>query len=159
MHNKRGLPLTIAALAVMVCVMSFVLAGCGDEKQDMEDGYYTAVQKVPEHGWTEYVTINVKNDRILTVEFQATNESGFVKSWDLDYMRIMKVSNGTYPNEYVRILSQEFLEAQNPNIDGVTGATTSTTNFLKLTTAVIEQAKKGDTDVIVVDTGNPEEDG
>jgi major membrane immunogen (membrane-anchored lipoprotein) len=134
--------------------VSFLLAGCGEQTHELQDGYYTAVQKEGEHGWTEYVTINVKNGKIVTAEFQATNASGFVKSWDLDYMRIMKATDGTYPNEYVRILAREFLEKQNADVDVVTGATNSSTSFLKLTAAVVEQSKKGDTDVIIVDTGS-----
>jgi major membrane immunogen (membrane-anchored lipoprotein) len=144
-------------LTMILGAVSFLLAGCGEQLYEFQDGYYTAVQKEGEHGWTEYVTINVKNGKIVTMEFQATNASGFIKSWDLDYMRIMNATDGTYPNEYVRILTKDFLEKQNADVDVVTGATNSSTSFLKLSAAVVEQSRQGNTDVILVDTGSGEE--
>ena len=54
------------------------------------------------HGWKEYITILVKGGSIVSVEYNAENASGFIKSWDNAYMQNMLHSNGTYPNEYTR---------------------------------------------------------
>jgi major membrane immunogen (membrane-anchored lipoprotein) len=147
----------VTALTLMLGMVSFSLSACSDDQNVLNDGYYTVMQDGEEHGWTEYVTIDVKNGKIVTTEFQAINESGLIKSWDLDYMRIMNKTDGTYPNEYVRILTQEFMEKQNADVDIVTGATNSSSRFLKLAAAVIEQAKKGDTSVLLLDTAEGEE--
>ena len=39
---------------------------------------------------------------IVSVEYNAENASGFIKSWDNAYMQTMLHTNGTYPNEYTR---------------------------------------------------------
>jgi major membrane immunogen (membrane-anchored lipoprotein) len=144
-------------LSLILSIFCLSLIGCGVDEDSLKDGYYTAVQDGYEHGWQEYVTLEVKNGNILTVEFQAVTPSGFVKSWDLDYMRIMNMTDGTYPNEYVRILTQEFIKSQQADVDIVTGATNSSTRFRILAAAAIEQARKGDTSVKIVPDEESEE--
>jgi major membrane immunogen (membrane-anchored lipoprotein) len=148
------MPKLTLVITLLICAATLSLSSCGESANGLQDGYYTAVQDGYEHGWQEYVTINVKNDKIMTVEFQAITPSGFIKSWDLDYMRIMNKTDGTFPNEYVRILTQEFIAGQQAEVDMVTGATNSSTRFQKLAAAAIEQAQKGDTNVKLV----PDED-
>jgi major membrane immunogen (membrane-anchored lipoprotein) len=157
MNKKLKFTTLVIALSLMLCILCFPLVGCGVDEDSLKDGYYTAVQDGYEHGWQEYVTIEVKNGKILTVDFQAVTPSGFVKSWDLDYMRIMNMTDGTYPNEYVRILTQEFIKDQQADVDMVTGATNSSNRFRILAAAAIEQAQKGDTSVkLVPDEETPE---
>jgi major membrane immunogen (membrane-anchored lipoprotein) len=118
----------------------------------MQDGYYTAEEKEFYHGWKEFVTIYVSNGQIVTVEYNAKNPAGFIKSWDMDYMRNMGSGSGTYPNEYTRTYAAELLAAQDvDSIDLITGATNSYNTFVPLARAAIEQAKKGDKTVIIVD--------
>ncbi|MDR0817339.1 MAG: FMN-binding protein [Clostridiales Family XIII bacterium] len=150
----------IAALIALILALGIAavsLSGCKEDENVLHDGYFTAVQSGYEHGWQEYLTIDVKNGKIVTAEFQAITPSGFVKSWDLNYMRTMNATDGTYPNEYVRILTQEFLEKQDSEVDAVTGATNSSTRFLKLAALVIEQAKAGDANVAVLEEEGGEE--
>ena len=130
------------------------LTACSDETE-LQDGYYTAQAKDFSHGWKEYITIMVKGGSIVSVEYNAENASGFIKSWDNAYMQTMLHSNGTYPNEYTRYYAGQLLEGQGEGqIDALTGATSSYGSFQKLAVAVIEQAKQGDSSIVVVDTAH-----
>ena len=89
------------------------------------------------------------------MEYNAENASGFIKSWDNTYMQTMLHANGTYPNEYTRYYAGQLLEGQGEGqIDALTGATSSYGSFQKLAVAVIEQAKQGDSSIVVVDTAH-----
>ena len=144
---------------IKICILSFLLmaaflTGCGDQT-DLQDGYYTAQAADFSHGWKEYITIMVKGGSIVSVEYNAENPSGFIKSWDNAYMQTMLHSNGTYPNEYTRYYANQLLEGQGESdIDAITGATSSHGTFQLLTQAVLEQAQKGDSSIVLVDIAN-----
>ena len=132
-----------------------LLAGCGKTEEGLQDGYYTAQASEYNFGWKEYVTILVKGGSIVSVEYNAENASGFIKSWDNAYMQNMLHSNGTYPNEYTRYYAAQLLEGQGEGeIDALSGASSSYSSFQKLSVAVVEQARKGDSEVVLVDTGH-----
>ena len=137
-------------------LLVFLLAGCG-KTEGLQDGYYTAQASEYHFGWKEYVTIIVKGGRIVSVEYNAEKASGFIKSWDNANMQTMLHSNGTYPNEYTRYYAGQLLEGQGEDeIDALSGATSSYGSFQKLEAAVLEQAKKGDSSIALVDTGTEE---
>ena len=118
-------------------LLVFLLAGCG-KTEGLQDGYYTAQASEYHFGWKEYVTIIVKGGRIVSVEYNAENASGFIKSWDNAYMQTMLHSNGTYPNEYTRYYAGQLLEGQGEDeIDALSGATSSYGSFQKLAGAVL----------------------
>lgn len=138
-------------IMVPVLVIGMLLAGCGNTK--MKDGYYTAEMSGFSHGWREYVCIQVKDDTIVSAEFNAKDESGFIKAWDNEYMRNMGTVHKTYPNKYTREYVQQLMEGQNDTkVDTITGATNSGDNFKKLVAAVIEQAQKGDSTTVFVES-------
>ncbi len=144
---RKLLPLFLA-----VC-----LIGCGKTEEGLQDGYYTAQGSDFHFGWKEYVTIIVKGGRIVSVEYNAENASGFIKSWDNAYMQTMLHSNGTYPNEYTRYYAGQLLDGQGEEeIDALSGATSSYGSFQKLEAAVLEQAKKGDSSIAIVDNSEEE---
>ena len=139
-------------LTVIFCLllMASMLTACGGGT-GLQDGYYTAQASEFSHGWKEYITILVKGGEIISVEYNAENASGFIKSWDNAYMQTMLHSNGTYPNEYTRYYASQLLEGQGEgNIDAISGATSSHESFQKLAQAVLEQARKGDSSVVIV---------
>ncbi len=139
---------------VLILVFMLSLTACG-EQTGLQDGYYTAQASEFSHGWKEYITIMVKGGSIVSVEYNAENASGFIKSWDNAYMQTMLHANGTYPNEYTRYYAGQLLEGQGEEkIDALTGATSSYGSFQKLAAAVIEQAKLGDSSIVVVDTSH-----
>ena len=139
------------ALALLLGVS---LSACGS-KTDLQDGYYPAQAAEYSHGWKEYITIMVKGGSIVSVEYNAENASGFIKSWDNAYMQTMLHSNGTYPNEYTRYYAGQLLAGQgNGTIDALSGASSSYDSFQKLAAAVLEQARKGDSSIMLVDTAH-----
>ena len=138
---------------MLLLLAAVLLCGCRHISSGMADGIYTAeAAHFDEHGWKEYITISVANNTIITVDYNAKNASGFIKSWDMQYMRVMNSTSGTYPNEYTRIYAEELLVGQSPDaVDCVTGATHSYETFLQLGHAVIEQARAGDKNVVFVE--------
>ena len=139
-------------MLLLTCVCVFVLIGCSGRPGSLKDGYYTAQAEEYSHGWKEFVTITVRGGKIISVEYNAVNESGFVKSWDNAYMHTMKAYTGTYPNEYTRNYAAQLLKKQSPNVDAISGASSSAASFQKLAAAVLEQAQKGDSSTIFVET-------
>lgn len=104
------------------------------------------------HGWQEYLIIQGKGGRIVSAEYNAKNESGFIKAWDNTYMKNMMSRQGTYPNKYTREYVQQLIDRQkNTDVDVVTGASNSGQNFVKLVEAVLEQAAAGDSMTVVVE--------
>ncbi len=131
-----------------------LLTACASQEA-LQDGYYTAQASEFSHGWKEYITILVKGGNIVSVEYNAENASGFIKSWDNTYMRTMLHANGTYPNAYTRYYANQLLEGQGEGgIDAITGATSSHGSFQILAQAVLEQARKGDSSIVFVDTAH-----
>jgi major membrane immunogen (membrane-anchored lipoprotein) len=121
------------------------------------DGYYTAEAADYYSGWKEFLTIYVNNGRIVTAEYDARNRAGFIKSWDMDYMREMNETDNNYPNQYTRTYSSELVARQGMDgIDAMSGATESFESFRLLAAAVMERARAGDTRVAFVDIGYKE---
>ena len=140
-------------LAVLLSLLLIVpaLTACGGG--GLQDGYYTAQAAEFSHGWKEYITIMVKGGSIVSVEYNAENASGFIKSWDNAYMQNMLHVTGTYPNEYTRYYANQLLEGQGAgNIDAISGASSSHGSFQLLAKAVLEQARLGDSSIVFVDT-------
>lgn len=141
----------VGLLAALLATL-FLLGGCAQKAEGLQGGYYTAIAAdFDNYGWKEYVTIYVSDNRIITTEYNAANASGFIKSWDMAYMKTMNAVDGTYPNEYTRIYAEALVNRQDPDeVDVVTGATHSHDSFRLLADAAIEQAKKGDKNVAYV---------
>ena len=75
----------------------------------------------------------MKNDRIISAEFNAKDPSGFIKAWDNEYMRNMQEGVGIYPNKYTRGYVQQLIDGQkDTEVDTLSGATHSGGNFAKL---------------------------
>lgn len=142
-------------LAAFVMAAVVLLTGCGNK---MADGYYTAEMSGFSHGWKEYVCIQVKDDTIVSAEFNAKDESGFIKAWDNEYMRNMSSKERTYPNKYTREYVQQLIEGQrDTKVDILSGATHSGENFTKLIEAAMKQAEQGDSTTILVEMEAEEE--
>ncbi|GHV41465.1 hypothetical protein AGMMS49546_17400 [Spirochaetia bacterium] len=139
---------------------AFFLFSCVQNSAGLKDGYYTAeAAEFDDHGWKEYVTIYVSSGKILTVEYNAFNISGFIKSWDMDYMRIMNREDGIYPNAYARLYAGQLISQQGvEGIDSITGATNSYKVFKQLAGAAIENARLGNSAIGFVTIAEAAED-
>ncbi|MDE7324101.1 MAG: FMN-binding protein [Lachnospiraceae bacterium] len=141
----------VAVVVMTLMIAVWMLAGCGSTKQ-LKDGFYTAEMSEFSHGWEEYLIIQVKDNKIVSAEFNARNESGFIKAWDNTYMKDMMSEQGTYPNQYTRMYVQQLIDGQaDMEVDIVTGASHSGQNFEKLAAAVLKQAAAGDSATVVVE--------
>ncbi len=142
----------IFSMLLSLLLMAPLLTACG-EQAGLQDGYYTAQAAEFSHGWKEYLTIMIKDGTIVSAEYNAENASGFIKSWDNTYMQTMLHTNGTYPNEYTRYYANQLLEGQGEgSIDALSGASSSHKSFQMLVQAVLEQARKGDSSIVLVHT-------
>jgi major membrane immunogen (membrane-anchored lipoprotein) len=136
--------LTLAALF-------FYSSAANDRRGTLRDGYYTAEAEGFHYGWKEYLTIYVNKDKIVMAEYNARNATGFIKSWDMEYMRLMSASDGNYPNKYTRTYALALLDHQDSEeIEALSGATESHDSFRLLAAAAIEQAKTGDKKIAFV---------
>jgi major membrane immunogen (membrane-anchored lipoprotein) len=144
---------------VGLLAVSFLLPGCNNNRLTgtLVDGYYTAETNVFDvNGWKEFISIYVSGGRIVSVEYNAKNASGLIKSWDPLYMQRMDEKAGTYPTEYTRIFSSSLLNRQDPDsIDAVSGATRSYEIFKLLAKAAVQQSRRGSRQVAFV-TLSPE---
>lgn len=141
-------------LVLCIAVFVFLISACSSQSAGMVDGYYTAeMAEFDVHGWKEFLTIYVKDNKIVSADYEAKNPSGFIKSWDMNYMRVMNAQCGTYPNEYVRLYSEALLNHQNAeSIHAITGATHSYYTFKVLANAAIDLAMSGEEAVAFVET-------
>lgn len=158
MHYACGMVRTMKGIlrkkgmAVLIALLCFAISGCGKEEQELKDGYYTAEMAEYDFGWKEFVSVCISNGQLVSIEYNAKNPSGYIKSWDMNYMRNMESVSGTYPNEYTRKYAAEFLETQSgAEVDMITGATSSGKKFAQLADAAMEQARKGDSSVVIVE--------
>jgi major membrane immunogen (membrane-anchored lipoprotein) len=151
-HTAPGMPVLVLSI-LMAASCSVGKGGGGSGGQRMADGYYTAeAASFDRHGWKAYITIYVSNNRIATVEYNARNASGFLKSWDMDYMRRMGAEQQTYPTAYSREYSAALLRLQKPDgIDVLAGATYSYRSFKILAEAAISQARANNNSVARVE--------
>jgi major membrane immunogen (membrane-anchored lipoprotein) len=148
---NKGFFLFFRGFILGICLIPLFFS-CSRDDSPLRDGYYTAEAREFDHqGWKEFVTICVSGGRIIAVEYNAKNLSGLIKSWDMDYMRVMDAAEGTYPNEYTRIYGAQLLSLQESGgIDALSGATTSYNSFCQLAEAVLTQARAGDTSVAFI---------
>ncbi|MDR1532445.1 MAG: FMN-binding protein [Clostridiales bacterium] len=140
-------------IAAALCAVAAILPQVWPRNANtLRDGYYSAeASEFDSYGWKEFVTIYVRGGRIITVEYNAYNASGFIKSWDMNYMRVMNAQSNSYPNKYTRAYAADLLETQRPNeVDVITGATTSGHSFRRLSALAIARAKAGDTSVAFI---------
>ena len=140
-----------AVVLSIVLILVCLLVGCSGAN-GLKDGFYTAKMSGFSYGWEEYLIIQVKGGKIVSAEYNARNESGFIKAWDNNYMKNMISGYGTYPNKYTREYVQQLIDGQkDTTVDVITGASNSGHNFEKLVAAVLERATKGDSSTIIVE--------
>lgn len=140
-------------LAALALLLPALLGGCSSpEAPSLKDGYYTAEAAAFDSlGWKRFLTIYVNQDRIVTVEYNAKNASGFLRSWDMDSMRRMNAETGTYPSKYARAYAVALVNRQNPaQVEAVPGAARYLESFRLLAEAAIERARRGDKSVAFV---------
>ncbi|MDF2879848.1 MAG: hypothetical protein K0R54_405 [Clostridiaceae bacterium] len=148
--NKKRILGIIAAAALTFSILS----GCGSKSATQtsstagkyKDGTYKAAyDKFDAHGWKAQVTIDVKDGKIATVNFDYVDKDGKLKSKNTAYESAMKKVNKIGPAEYTVTLDKALVDKQDVSqVAAVTGATESTKNFKDLSTEALANAAKGD---------------
>jgi major membrane immunogen (membrane-anchored lipoprotein) len=131
---------------VLSLAASVFLGACQQKTDQLHDGYFTAETKEYDtDGWKEFLTIYVNNGVIATVEFNAYNSSGLLRSWDMDYISAQHKLTGQNPNYFPRFYSSYLIALQDPSrIQAISGGKHVHDIFIALAEAAIEQSRKGD---------------
>lgn len=174
-------------LALILAVsMSFILVACGGDDQPdanndndtnnntteveqnkviagaaMQDGTYTLEEKdLDDNGWKVSMEITVEDGKIVSSDYDYTNEEGQLKSEDEGYQEAMSDKVGVGPQEFIKQLNDGLVATQNAQeVDIVTGATSSSEAFINYAQQLIQAAQNGDTETIVIHNQSPLQDG
>lgn len=114
-----------------------------------EDGTYKVeAEAFDDHGWKPQLELTIKDHKIDAVIFDYVNEEGKLKTEDAEYKASMEAQSGTYPAKYTEELEKQLLDKQLiGDVDAISGATTSSTNFTALVEyALDDMAEVGDTE-------------
>ena len=117
----------------------------------LQDGTYTVVGNPDERGWAIKHTIEVKDGKVTTSDFDYYNEAGDRKTEDEEYNKNMKDKSGVSAKEAIEQLNEALVEGQEAEVEVVSGATHTAENFVKSATALLEKAAKGDTEETNID--------
>ncbi|MBM6919760.1 FMN-binding protein [Phocea massiliensis] len=141
---------SIALLLMLAVSVVFAVICGGCLPKTLQDGTYTAKMASPdEHGWTETLTLTVKDGKITEADCDAFNADGKRKSEDEEYNKTMESYGGTTtPSKFYPELEQGLVNTQ--KVDAVAGATTSSDSMEKLYNALISNMEKGDTSEVSV---------
>ena len=122
------------------------------EATGLQDGTYRAeYDKEDSRGLKAFVEVTVADGQMTEVNFDYINADGALKSEDEGYNTSMKEKAGTNPAEFKVALAESLIASQDPTkVDAVTGATSSSEEFVTFTTALMEQMQAGNTDVLVL---------
>lgn len=174
-------------LALILAVsMSFILVACGGDDQPdanndndtnnntteveqnkviagaaMQDGTYALEEKdLDDNGWKVSMEITVEDGKIVSSDYDYTNEEGQLKSEDEGYQEAMSDKVGVGPQEFIKQLNDGLVATQNAQeVDIVTGATSSSEAFINYAQQLIQAAQNGDTETIVIHNQSPLQDG
>ena len=145
MKKKRVLSLVAAAMLSVS-----VLAGCGSSDK-LKDGTYAVETGYDKHGYKSSFSMDVKDGKIASVNYDEVKEDGTSKKADAEYNEKMMSIANTNPETAYKTLEDSLLTKQSAEVDTVAGATQSTEAFKKVVTKAIENAKAGNTEKAIVE--------
>ncbi|WP_058486814.1 FMN-binding protein [Defluviitalea phaphyphila] len=107
------------------------------------DGTYTAEGEPDERGWKPVITIEVKDGKIASVDYDEVNEEeGTTKQDNEEYNNLMKEKNGIGPADFFPQLESALVEKQDPEaVDVISGATHGSESFKEVAKKALESAK------------------
>ena len=123
----------------------------GEEAGELQDGDYKVISNEDDHGWAVDHAIVVKDGKITESTFDYLNAEGKKKSEDEEYNKNMKEQSGVSNNEAVEKLNSAFLEGQTPDVDVVSGATSTSETFKLTSQVLLKMAEQGHTEEVNVD--------
>jgi len=97
--------------------------------KDLNDGTYRGETPLDDYGYRHQVVFEIKNGRIISIDYDEINQDGHAKQYDEEYCKRMLVS-GTSPAIAYPKYEAEMLEKQDFNqVDAVSGASYSLYRF------------------------------
>jgi major membrane immunogen (membrane-anchored lipoprotein) len=103
-------------------------------------------------GWKDYLTIFINNGLITTAEFNAINENGLLRSWDMDYLSRIHIKGQLNPNHYPRQYCSFLINLQDPGkVRPLEGGRRSHEIFVLLSKAAISYSRLGVNDIALVE--------
>lgn len=114
---------------------------------DIKEGKYSVKEdKYSFWGWKGYLNIEIKNGKIVNVEFDYENKDGKKQSEDENYNKNMYKSKNINPKIFTEKLEKEILLKQSfEKIDSIAGATQSRDKFIEMGKLLMEKSEKGGT--------------
>ncbi|MBF0787590.1 MULTISPECIES: FMN-binding protein [unclassified Streptococcus] len=162
--------------SVVVLAATFALVACGakEDKKDtamsssettmsssaaetkmmaeLKDGTYSAESAPDERGFKIVHTITVKDGKITESKFDYEDKDGKMKSENEEYNKMMSEKAGISAKETIEKLNAALVEKQDvAAVEVVSGATHTSEDFKKSTTALLAAAEKGDTAKVMLD--------
>jgi sex pheromone cAD1 len=141
--KKTVLSLTLSLVFVFSLLFSSLAFGA---PSIYKDGTYKAQASTYDKfgGYKATVSITIKSGKITAATYDAFTKDGKAKSKDTVYEANMFKVNKVGPKEYLSMLPKNLVKVQSiDKVDTVTGATSSTKDFIKYVKAALENAKKG----------------
>jgi len=111
--------------------------------EDCANGIYTGKSPQDAFGFHHIVKLEIKDEKIINVEYDEINEAGLSKKSNKDYAKQMKKS-GTTPAKAYEKMEKQLVEKQNfQDVDAVTGATYSLYRFQYAVAIALMKARIG----------------
>jgi major membrane immunogen (membrane-anchored lipoprotein) len=141
----------MVSLILTLTMAAGILVGCSSKSASSSDTgkltdgtYKVEYETFDSHDYKPQLELTVSGGKITAVKYDEFSKDGTFKSKDATYRKNMEEQAKTYPEKAFNELQQQIIAKQAANIDGVSGATASSTTFKALAKyAVDEMAKKG----------------
>jgi len=129
---------------LFVLILGLTYCSSDDEPDNIyEDGSYRAELNEFSRGWKEFMEVTIQDDKVTVVNIDADGEDGSLKSSLTEYPMPIGL-----PSEWYPLLEAQYLESDITDfsgVDGITGATGTSTNMDALFRLILDAAKDGDT--------------
>lgn len=136
---------------ILVAVFAIVFTACEKEDEKLfENGTYYAEQSEFSRNWKAFVEAEIKDDKLVAVDFDYLNSDGSLKSETTTENYPMNPHPTVWLPQYEAALLAADITDFN-EVDVVTGATGAWSNVNALMNAILEAAKEGNTEDIIVD--------
>ena len=135
-------------LGLMITVALATSCTVKTDNTELVDGRYRVTfDQADSTGWKAFLTLTVEHHKIAMVNFDyegfGANE-GKLKSGDKAYNEAMLSATGTNPLLYLNALEASLIESGDPDsVSVVSGATTSSNDFIQFAKEAIKAAKDG----------------
>ncbi|MGB4589114.1 MAG: FMN-binding protein [Clostridiaceae bacterium] len=142
-------------LAIMLMIALTSSCTPKTEENVLTNGLYSVTfDRADSTDWKAFLTLTVEQNKITAVNFDyegfGPNE-GKLKSEDEAYSEAMLSSTGTNPQMYLNVLETSLMKSGDPDsVSVVSGATTSSNDFIQFAKEAIKAAKSGNHNLIII---------